>query len=519
MLFELTFRIGIPTVHFQKLLSMIRLSTTLICSIFFLTIINTGCKKKTEETNTIPTITHFVIEKEKNEFLSENIQFVVKGGSILATALNIYRKTLIPTFTTTASSVTVAGELQNSGTSAIDFTSIVTYTVTSSQGSQKNYFVKINWVKGGNLPHIYINTQDNTPITSKKSYVNATIAIDGKGEYADYNGTTQIRGRGNSTWSLPKKPYRLKLTTKAELFGLSAERDWVLLANYLDPTLMLNTVAMKIGQQLEIPYTNNMIPVDVTLNGNYVGSYNFTEQIEVEDNRVNVGKNGLLLELDTNFDEDYKFYSQNYSLPVMLKYPDLDNNDQLTPIAQQFNQLESLIADATFPNNNYKELIDVESVADFLIVQFLTDNQESNHPKSTYINKTATGKYRMGPLWDYDWAYGYESGMVHFQSATLPYFWGQHYRPNTAGTKFFKRFMDDPTFVTVIKQKWTNYKANHFANLISFIDTRAKELELSKASDRVVWGTGDPIFKNDVNRLKNWLAARVAYIDTYLQGL
>jgi len=48
------------------------------------------------------------------------------------------------------------------------------------------------------------------------------IVIDGKGQYKNYEGETNIRGRGNDSWGQPKKPYRLKLVEKAPLFGLPA---------------------------------------------------------------------------------------------------------------------------------------------------------------------------------------------------------------------------------------------------------------------------------------------------------
>ena len=91
-----------------------------------------------------------------------------------------------------------------------------------------------------------------------------------------------MKGRGNSTWGYPKKPYRLKLNKKAEICGLGKAKNYVLLANHLDPTLMLNSVAFKIGRLLELPFTNHAIPVDVVLNGIYKGSYLLTEQIEVK---------------------------------------------------------------------------------------------------------------------------------------------------------------------------------------------------------------------------------------------
>ncbi|RYD79642.1 MAG: hypothetical protein EOP53_09330, partial [Sphingobacteriales bacterium] len=105
------------------------------------------------------------------------------------------------------------------------------------------------------------------------------LKIEGKGTYTDVNTTTSIKGRGNSTWGYAKKPYRLKLDSKTSIFGLPKAKNWVLLANYLDPTLMLNSVALKAGQLLSIPYTNSFVPVDVSINGKYMGCYLFTEQV------------------------------------------------------------------------------------------------------------------------------------------------------------------------------------------------------------------------------------------------
>lgn len=479
-------------------------------------IITTSCKKNNTPDNKEPLISQFIIEKKNNESLDADISFQIKDDSILTTQANLYTKTLKPTFTTNVTSITVANQEQQSGVSTNNFADIVTYTLTGANGLQKKYYAKINW-RQDSLPHIYINTEGGAEILSKEDYVNASIIIDGKGKYENYNGSTQIRGRGNSTWGMPKKPYRLKLATKASLFGLSTERDWILLANYLDPTLMLNAIAMKIGQQLTMPYTNNIVPVNVTLNGSFMGSYNFTEQIEVGSNRINVGDDGLLLELDQYFDEEFEFYSDHYSLPVMIKNPELNAANEIDPIAQQFNTLEGLLNESSFPNNNYKDQIDITSVADFLIVHLLTDNEEPNHPKSTYIHKAPTGKFTMGPIWDFDWAYGYEGG-PHFNSATRPFFWMSN-NPLSSGTRFFSKFLDDPAFVTLLKQKWTSYKTDSLSNLIQFVEGYAVQIESSKNEDYKVWQTGDRAFMNDAEKLRNWLIQRAAYIDSYLQSL
>ena len=89
------------------------------------------------------------------------------------------------------------------------------------------------------LPVVYINTENGAPIVSKEDYINAQLIIQGNETYNSdtttlYNGVTEIRGRGNSTWGQPKKPYKLKLDKKTDVFGMGKNKHWVLLANYMD---------------------------------------------------------------------------------------------------------------------------------------------------------------------------------------------------------------------------------------------------------------------------------------------
>ncbi|SDC67536.1 CotH kinase family protein [Niabella drilacis] len=488
-------------------------------SILLSVFIHTGCRKKEgpPAVPVIPVLEHFTIEKKNNPDLEADIAFSIKGDSVIATQPYRYKKMLVPSFATNAQGVFIGAVKQESGATAVDFSAVQTYTVISNDGTRKSYYVKIAWV-ADSLPHLYIQTEGGVPVASKDDYVNATLQIDGRGKYADFTGATRIKGRGNTTWSYPKKPYRLKLNSSASLLGLATEKDWVLLANYLDPTLMLNAVAMKIGAQLQLPYTNHIIPVNITLNGRYLGCYNLTEQVEVGDNRVKVGSDGLLLELDSYFDEPYKFRSANYSLPVMIKEPELSAAADVLPIQTAFNSMESLLADPVFPANNYREKIDVESVAKFMLVYFLTDNEELNHPKSTYMHKTATGKYTMGPIWDFDWAFGFEKDGAHLlTSNSLPFWTGR--TPVPAGTKFFTRFLNDPQFVTLLKQLWTDYKSNHLDELVRFVETYGLSIMTAKAADYTVWKKGASDNQTEVTKLQQWLRNRASYIDGYLGSL
>ena len=459
-------------------------------------------------------ISAYSVEKSKNPELRTDVHFEIMGDTIYG-RLDPDHPGLIPTFSSISQSVHINGAVQNEPVSAVNFNGEVVYSLASSKGFKKNYFIKISWNKKVAIPHLYITTEGNADITSKNNYLQADISIDGRNIYSDYTGTTRIKGRGNSTWGLPKKPYRLKLDSKASLLGLSTEKDWVLLANYLDGTDMLNAIAMKLGKLLNMPYTNNIIPVELTLNGTYKGLYMFTEQVEAESSRVNTGDEGVLLELDKNFDEPWQFKSASFNLPVMVKYPDVTSNEELTTIKAQFEQMEALIAAPDFPGNNYLDLIDGGSVADYLIVYMLTDNEEINHPKSTYIYKTSTGKYTMGPIWDFDWAFGYEGSNTHFSSYSRPLFWSS----SSVGTLFFSRILSDPQIKEMVRQKWSDFKSGKLTELLAFADEYSTLIEGARYYDYQLWKRGGADFTNEVSNLKTWLNNRVSYLDTYIGSL
>ncbi len=146
-----------------------------------------------------------------------------------------------------------------------------------------------------NLPVVFIDTEDNAPIVSKEDYINANMSIQSNERYESilsdpkksYDGLIEIRGRGNSTWGQPKKPYKIKLDSKTDLFGMGKNKHWVLLANYLDESLLRNQLSYNLSGDLGMPYMASVL-VEVVLNGERVGNYQLCEQIRVDSTRVDV---------------------------------------------------------------------------------------------------------------------------------------------------------------------------------------------------------------------------------------
>ncbi len=464
-----------------------------------------------------PVISSFSFEKENNEMLFEDKEGEIDGTEIEA-KLPLTNAMFVATFETNEKNVvTVNGKKQKSGVTALDFSQPVVYKVKTPKGESQEYTVKIKWKKG--LPHISINTENSQPITSKEDYLRAYLVVDGKGMFENFIDSIKVRGRGNSTWGYPKKPYKIKLDSKESILGLKKEKKWVLLANYLDPTHMLNMFALKAGQLIGLKYTNHAIPVDVSVNGQYMGIYTFTEQVEVKKNRVNVDKKkGVLLEFDSYFDEEFKFKSPYFNLPVMVKDPDLEDEkpeDQeklFNKIKEDFTALETALVDPTFPNNNYKDLIDVESVIKYLIIYNITDNRELNHPKSTYMHKDKKGKYFMGPIWDFDWAYGYEGTNKHFSKYNIPLL--KKISTYDTGTAFFKKIMEDSKNRELYKSMWKKFKSSDLPQLMKYIDAMEINIEESQPKDYQIWGKGTKNYSEKIKQFKQWLNNRANFIDS-----
>ena len=453
--------------------------------------------------------------KKNNAFLTADV-FSSIGEESIIPLVTFSQSELIPTFTTNAVKVLVDEVEQKSGMTKNDFSSPVVYQFIMRNGETFQYTVKAEFLLSA-IPELTITTTDPSiaEIPSKDYYLEGTLAVNGRGGYEDYTGKTEVKGRGNSTWGYPKKHYRLKLNKKAEICGLGKAKNYVLLANHLDPTLMLNSVAFKIGRLLELPFTNHAIPVDVVLNGIYKGSYLLTEQIEVKENRVDLDENNSVMwELDSYWDDEPKFKSTAFNLPVMVKDPDL-TTEQFEYWKKDFNAFTTQFAKEPLEGNSYVDMIDIESVAKFLITFNLVHNMEINHPKSVFLHKERNGKYVMGPIWDFDWAYDYEGTSNHFGRYNTPLFSSSM---NGVGTAFFQRFLQDSRVKTIYKRTWQDFKNNKLDALLQYVDDYAVMLKPSVERNSELW-ENTRSFDTKVKELKTWLRNRADYIDSEVSKL
>lgn len=364
------------------------------------------------------------------------------------------------------------------------------------------------------IPYLKISTENTAAIDTE--YVYCSVSLNGNGIYANFTAdSVKIRQRGNSTRIYyEKKPYRIKLPNKRSVLGLAANKDWVLLANYRDPTFFMNAVAFDIAREMgTFPFVHSNRFVDVELNGEYIGLYQLTEQIERAKSRVNIGADGILMSLDVDDgpeespDAGNNFHSSVYQMPVAVKYPKNPSTGILDSIRSDFAVLEGLIQSGNY--DSVKVLMDVQSYIDFILLQEITRNVELAAPRSMYLYKDS-GQYRFGPVWDFDGGFGFDwasmtDGHNYFSSQTF-LFEDPTYKNAIPG--FFADLFRDSAFAADYKSRFEGLRENLLDVPFQKLETYASENANALAKNAERWPI-DKDYAEELFRLKSWLSARM----------
>ncbi|MDY4558717.1 MAG: CotH kinase family protein [Alloprevotella sp.] len=368
------------------------------------------------------------------------------------------------------------------------------------------------------VPRIDINVEGGQMISSKEVYLRAEILIDGAGVFPDFADSVNIKGRGNISWQGTggKSPYRLKFDAKKKPFGLTAGKSWVLLANNQSGSMMTNAVAMKVAQMAGTVAANDIIPVELYLNGEYRGSYNFTQHVGLSNNSVDLDDdtNAIFLELDSYYDEAYKFRDASYALPVNIKEPDFTENyneDRFNLIQDDFNELTSLALTGT---DAYTDKLDIDQFVRYMFVNNYVLNMELNHPKSTFVYRedilALHCPYVFGPVWDFDWAYGYDGTGSYCTSGYSKNFIEQG--SSRSGARFFNAAYNNSEAVQrATYNLWTTFRAEHEQELIEYIDDYLAYAKPSFLHNAERWSDGTG-YDTYATNMKNWLQQRSNYI-------
>ena len=360
----------------------------------------------------------------------------------------------------------------------------------------------------GTLPVLFINTDGGAAITSKEVYLSGTYYLDNQ-SLAGYTsfGTAEnplpleIRGRGNYTWSgFDKKPYRLKLGEKQPLLGMNSSRHFALLAHADDDLAFLrNTVGFELSRRLGLAWTPAQQPVEVVLNGDYIGLYLLTETIRVAKNRVNIDEQpdnatdateitgGWLVEID-NYDSDPHIEiteGNGYSIWFTYKSPETLSTAQSNYLTAQMRAINSAIYATNKNSTTWETLIDLDALVRFYIVQELMDNAESFHGSCYMYKQRGSGeKWFFGPVWDFGNTYrrAYDGDENLFIHEYPPY-----------GQTWIAEIAKFPRFQSKVREVWHQFRGSGNASLDAFIGDFCNQIATAAQSNFSRW----PQYGND----------------------
>ena len=470
-----------------------------------------------------PLITQFSFLRSNNPQLSSDIHLSIANSLISGRVpKTVDISELVASVEHNASQLILNGEIQTNSISTSSFDTIVTYTIKMDDGREASYQVDVTKFTG--LPIVSLDTDGNAPIDSKEEYVYGQFAIDGGRHFDDFaTANMRIRGRGNSTWfTHPKKPYQMKLEDSAEVLGMPKKKTWLFLAEYSDKTMLRNTLAFELGEMSSLDWTPRSEFAEVFINEQYNGTYNITEKVEEGSNRVDLTGGGFLLEidqLDRQDVDDVYFYTDKFL--VAIKEPELSWDDsQYQYIKSQINEFETALFGSQFtnPSTGYAKYIDIDSFVDWYLISEITKNVDSQFFSSIYFHMVPGQKIKMGPLWDFDLAFG---NVDYADPQYADGFWVK-YNP------WFVRLFSDPAFVAKVKTRFNYFRENQSA-ILAKIDSEAEKLKWAQQENDAKWQTlgvyvwPNPVvydtYAEEVSHLKTWFTRRMNWLDTAIGNL
>ena len=391
-----------------------------------------------------------------------------------------------------------------------------------------------------NLPVVIINTKDKTDVTSKEEYIDGNIMIVSNQGKDIFSSGLGIRGRGNANWTLPKKPYRIKLNDKAKLLDFPAKaKSWTLVNNYGDKTLMRNLLAFDISHHFNMAYTPVARPVDLVLNGEYKGCYQLCDQVEVRENRVEVEtmsdkditlpnlSGGYYIEIDAYASGEKKWFTSSFlQVPVTIHYPDSDviTPEQTDYIVSVFNKMESVLFSSTYkdPTSGFRSKLDLESFLKHFIIGQLCGNMDIFWSVNMYKKRNNDLLYT-GPEWDFDIAFDNDTRLYPTNDQTKYIFaaFGANGMPAFVG-----RVLSDPNTFVELKKIWS--KARYYGGinadrLCSVADSLAKEIDQSQDLNFKRWNIMNTLvfaeprvlgsYEAEVEGVKEYIRNRIIWLD------
>jgi hypothetical protein len=406
------------------------------------------------------------------------------------------------------------------------------------------------------LPRFSVNTNGAQIVDEPKIAADFTITEDGE---ILYSGNMGIEIRGQSSQMFPKKSYGFE-TWDAEgndidvsLLEMPEEEDWILYAPYSDKSLVRNVLIYDLARDMGL-YASRTKLVEMEINEAYNGVYVFMEKLKRDSGRIDISKlkddenegedltGGYIIKIDKSSEDGYtdqNSFNSRYGSSIdetgnpirfLYDYPEFDEitEPQKTYISTYITDFEDALVSETFTDadTGYASYIDVDSFIDFFILNEISNNVDG-YRISTYMHKDKNEKLKMGPIWDFNLAFGnadYCNGgdtnvwAYNFNERcpgdfwSIPFWWG--------------RLLEDPAFVIRLKERWNMLRGSSLsdASILGKVDDYLKTLDDAAAAESnfnkwpvfgvYIWPNNfiGNSYAEETDYLKQWIADRTLWL-------
>ena len=406
------------------------------------------------------------------------------------------------------------------------------------------------------LPQINLQTNGSAIVDEPKSIAQMSISEAG---IETFNGYIGIEIRGTTSQRFPKKSYGFETRDSdnedldVSLLEFPEEEDWILYGPFADKSLMRNMLIYDLSRSMG-RYASRTRFVEVSIDSFYRGVYIFMEKLKRDDNRIDINKlkddentgedvtGGYILKIDRGsgtFPSSFRpnYASEGQRINFLYDDPDIDDitDEQMDYISNYMNDFETALASDEFrdTNDGYAAYIDVASFIDFFILTELSNNVDG-YRLSTWLTKDKNDKLKMGPIWDFNLAFGNADYCGGGDTNVWAYKFNERCPDDTWVTPFWwDRLLEDPDFTSQLQSRWNslrqdvlsissiNSQINSYDTLLSqagAIENNFNKwdvLGLRVAPNNFV---GDS-HREEVEFLKSWIDDRFNWLDNAIRSL
>ena len=379
----------------------------------------------------------------------------------------------------------------------------------------------------GTLPIVHLTTTSGQPVTDRDNYVTGTIYIDNCAADLALGSASApkpmgIRGRGNHTWkSFEKKPYKIKLDESSKVLGLPKSKHWALIAGADDGLgFMRNTGGLLLGQFIGLRWTPHQIPVEVVMNGEYIGLYFLTETIRIQKNRINIAEQpnnntdlltlsgGWLMEIDNYPAENQVDLTEGNGeqFHISIHTPDSLSELQRVYIQNEMSTLNQAFYEGT--SSHWEQLVDLDEIVKFYLVQEITENCESFHGSCYFYRDAGTNaKWFWGPVWDFGNSYWRLREETIYDNPTFSQIW-------------IGQIASFPSFQLRLQNFWYDFLNLHYESYRAQLLAFKNSIKQAAARDADRWDNhGDVCTNRDMEGKYTQYIGNLTWRVNYLRTL